>query len=221
VVIGLGLAQMTSMQRLSGYLFANRHLFLLTSISFPQFIAMVITLIRGLPTLHGSLVWVSTQVLTAIFVPLYLALIGRTRTREQVVAHGLLALLFYFVGAYMQTVPWYAIWLLGLLCAIRWGDAAANAAWGSTFVLLGYVVQFWNHAGLYGWDSWTLVPGFLMAVAIPALVCLAGHRRWWMVCRIESGTGDQPGTGRIEKKRPETSGARYAEVRSGISHSTR
>jgi hypothetical protein len=56
-----------------------------------------------------------------------------------------------------------------------------NAAWASSLMLLGYGVQLWNHAGLYGWDSWTLVPGFLLSMALPALFCLAGIRGWSMI----------------------------------------
>ena len=196
LILSLGLAEITSLPRLNGYLSDGGHVFLLTATALPQFIAMVITLVRGLSTLKFSLVWASAAVLTGIFAPLYLALVGRTRTREQVVTGSLLALLFYFAGAYIQTVPWYFVWLLGLLCAVRWGDLAADAAWASTFVLLGYGVQFWNHAGLYGWDSWTLVPGFLMAIALPALVCWVAHRRGWRVCPLldggEAGAADRP-----------------------------
>jgi hypothetical protein len=201
VFIGLGVVRLTSMHQMNGYVSASRAQFLLTPTCLPQFIAILLTLARGMPVLHVSLVQTAAQVAMVIYVPVYLALVARTRTQEQVITHSLQALLLYLACVYMQTVPWYYLWPLGLLCAIRWRPAVINAAWASSLMLLGYGVQLWNHAGLHGWDSWTLVPGFLMAVAVPALVCLAGHCGGWSVCAmptrqrvpgVETGSADEP-----------------------------
>ena len=40
------------------------------------------------------------------------------RTREQVIRHGFCALALYFAGAYIQTMLWYFVWPLGLLCVL-------------------------------------------------------------------------------------------------------
>ena len=84
MLISIGVMQLTAFP-LAGYLAASQDRFYLSPTSFPQFAAMVFTMVRGLPFLSGALVQLMAHVMTLVFVPIYLALIWKTRTREQVI----------------------------------------------------------------------------------------------------------------------------------------
>jgi hypothetical protein len=178
VLIGLGVTQLTSMGQLSGRLVSTTAPIYWTALSVPQFIAVLEVWARGLPVLSASAIHAVAGKLTPLFACLFLAMLWRTRTREQVLRHSHWALLVYFAAVYRDPWPWYFLWPLGLLCAVPWSRANANLVWASFAVLLAYVMYFGNHAGRYGWGAASMLISFLLAVATPALIALAGRFRW-------------------------------------------
>jgi hypothetical protein len=123
----------------------------------------------------------TAKVLGLLFLPLACALIGQTRTREQVVRHSLWSLTAYLTIAYLQTMQWYYLWPIGLLCAVRWTPDVANVAAASCAVLFGYVMYFWTHNG---WSPGSQVLGSLLCVALPVLLCVVGRRCGWSLCPL-------------------------------------
>src|SRR5205085_12663721 len=77
---------------------------------------------------------------------------------------------------------------LGLFFAVRWTPAVRNLVLASPMVLLAYIFDYWSHnsAG-YGTDRWIQIGCFVMAVAAPALVYVAGfrHGRPWAETRLD------------------------------------
>jgi len=114
----------------------------------------------------------------------FTALVWRTRTLEQVILHTLWAMAIYFTCVYVDGMPWYYVWPLGLLCVTRWSSPGArqlavpNLLGASALLMCGYLVQLWNHSGVGGWEIRALVPAFLISIALPALLAFAGRRGW-------------------------------------------
>jgi hypothetical protein len=131
-----------------------------------------------MPALSGSTVQQASQLFGLISLLIFAVLLWRTRTLEQVIVHTLWAMVLYFTCVYLDSMPWYYLWPLGLLCATRWSRATANLVCASALVMFGYLVQFWNHSGIHGWEIRTLVPAFLLSIGLPALLLMAGWRGW-------------------------------------------
>jgi hypothetical protein len=178
LLICAGLTQITAMDHLTRRIDVLRTHFMLSPVSVAQFAGALPVTLGWLPALTGSLVNAISHGLALLLLPIFGILLWRTRTREQVIVHTLWVMALYLAGVYLDTMAWYYVWPLALLCAIRWSRATLNVVWASSFMLLGYGVQLWNHAGLNGWGAWTLVPGFLLSMGLPALFCLAGWCGW-------------------------------------------
>jgi hypothetical protein len=176
----LGLSILTDPAYVTAHLTANVESFAASPTSLPLLVVAAGSLWHKVPDV-GTSVLVVARILTFLFVPIYLTLVGRTRTREDVIRHSLWILVLYLTGAYLQTMQWYYVWPLGLLCLSRWTRATAHAAWSSCAILLGYVMYFWTHGG---WSPGSLVLSFLLAIALPGLLCLVGHRFTGSLCPV-------------------------------------
>jgi hypothetical protein len=190
VVMSLGLTLLTDPEYMTSRLLAGSatHV-VLSPTALPQVFLFLLRITSSGEYGYAFLQTVA-KTLTLLFIPVYLALVWRARTREQIVEHSLWVLTLYLVGVYMQTMAWYLVWPLGLLFAVRWTRAAANAVWASWAVLFGYVVYFWNHN--HGAVAPSLAVGFLMAIGVPALVCLVGHWGWWSAFTLPATADDRP-----------------------------
>lgn len=196
LLVSLALAWPTLTEDLVSHLILSTPRLIWSPTAMPLFIFSVLQMATGLTTL-GAVVLAVTRMLTILFIPVYLTLLWRTRTREQVIENGLWALALYFAAVYVQTMQWYYVWPLGLLCLLRWTRATANLVWASGAVLLGYLHYFGTHNR---WSLPLLAGCFLLAVILPALIGLAGRCGWWSALPLPAtadATGlPAPGPGR-------------------------
>jgi hypothetical protein len=192
VLVCIGITQLTAMDYLGARLAASSQKIFLTPTSTPEFIAILITLARDLPAIYVSTVQTASRCLLILFGLLYLTLLCRTRTREQVIDHSQWMVALYFAGVYVDTWQWYYVWPVGLLCAVRWTRARANLAFASCAILFAYVAHFWAHGGRYGHQPWVLLVGYVLGIGIPCLVCLAGRLGWWQACPAPCDVEPEP-----------------------------
>jgi hypothetical protein len=178
VALCLALTQWTSVGHVARRVVAPRHDFLLSGESLPQLAGVVGVIAGGLPSLSSAMVQQWSHLLGLAALLVFGALLWRTRTLEQVIVHTLWAMVLYFTCVYVDSMPWYYLWPLGLLCVTRWTRATANLLAATALLMFGYLIQFWNHSGITGWEIRTLAPAFLLSILLPALLALAGWRGW-------------------------------------------
>jgi hypothetical protein len=193
-VLSLGVTALTDPQYMTSRLTAHPTEFSVSPTSMPLTLVSALALTRTLSmdeiVAHMLLI---TKILTLLCAPAVLLMVWRTKTREQVISHSLLSLTLYLTVGYLQTMQWYYLWPLGLLCAMRWTPPVANAAAASCAVLLGYVMYFWTHNG---WTPSSQVLAFLLCIALPVGVCLGGYWRGWVLCPLPESPSDRPATRR-------------------------
>jgi hypothetical protein len=194
VLLSLGLTALTDPQYMTSRLAAHPSEFSVSPTSLPLTLVSALGLTRELPIPELiANVFLIAKVMAVLCLPFLLALAWRTRTREEVISHSMLALTLYLTAAYMQTMQWYYLWPLGLLCAMRWTAPLANAAAASWAVMLGYVMYFWMHNG---WSPASQVVGFLLCIALPATVCLAGRGGRLALCPLPVAPAEDDQSGR-------------------------
>jgi hypothetical protein len=161
-----------------------------TSMTLPMMATFFIGLIHSVSDPDAFVLFL-VRVCTVLFLPFYVWLLGRTRTRDQVLVHGLWVLAVYFTAVYVQTMAWYFFWPLGLLCAIRWTRAATNLAWASCALLLSYISYFWHH-NVGPWNPWCQLSSFVLAMGLPALAWVVGQHGGWSACPGSEDETRQP-----------------------------
>jgi hypothetical protein len=177
--------------------------------AFPQFLVHLLTMAAPVPDRDGLMRSLSGG-LSILFAPIYAAFVWRARTREQVIESSLWAITVYLVVVYVQSMQWYFICPLGLLCAVRWTRGRANLAWASWAVLLGYVRYFWSHNRC---TSPSVVVGFLLAIGLPAALYLAGRQGWWRALPLAPAAEADPAPRPRERAAARSGGKRAARAR--------
>jgi hypothetical protein len=173
----LAALQFTAAEYLTSRVGGSTSLFQYSATSLPQGIAASLALLRpGVEFVTTA--QAVTPVLAALFTCAYLGFLWRTRTREQVILYTTWAVALYLSTAYIQTMPWYFVWPLALFGMTRWTLVSANVALASSGLLLSYGMYFWNHNG---GDPPSLVVSFLLSMAGPIGLSLAGRCGWWTV----------------------------------------
>lgn len=153
-------------------------------------IARLIQMVPAVPD-FPSLVSGTNKVLTALFAFGYLALLGHTRTRRQVLLHSACALGIYFIAVHQGFKPWYLLWPVGLLFTLPWTRATANLVGTSAAAVLVYVSYFWHHNH---WTSGASIPvqaaGYAVIAGLPLLAVALGRWRGRAVCDLVEETGE-------------------------------
>jgi hypothetical protein len=209
VLVSLALVKVTAGDYLAATLAAKSTRGLCMG-SGPIWTACLIDFFHKAPNLNDLCSQMST-LLTRLFVPIYVALVWQTRTRQQALLNCAWALSLYFVAAHLQLMPWYLLWPLGMLFMVRWTRATANLVWAAGLAVFSYASYFWHHHNSgHGISIPIQLAAFATIAVLPVLLYQAGRRRWWSVCTPpeESLDEERGGGRRISRSKTDRAGSR-------------